>query len=44
MLGNLSNGWKRGLLNREKDFIRRWPVHPKIVFFGPPNVFKDEIT
>jgi hypothetical protein len=32
------------LLNRSSNFIRRWPVNPKIAFFGPPNAFVDEIS
>ena len=43
-LSNLKQGLKKGFLNRDKGFIRRWPVDPKIVFYGPPNVFKEEIT
>jgi hypothetical protein len=25
-------------------FIKRWPTNPKVVFFGPPNVFLDELS
>ena len=25
-------------------FIKRWPSNPKVAFFGPPNVFLDELT
>lgn len=25
-------------------FIKRWPINPKIAFFGPPNVFLDEFA
>lgn len=43
-LSNFKAGLKKGFLNRDKALIRRWPVDPKIVFFGPPNVFQEEIT
>jgi hypothetical protein len=44
-LNNFRNGFRRGgLLARDKNFIRRWPVDPKVVFYGPPNVFMEEIT
>ena len=43
-LNNFRNGVKKGFLNRDRHFIRRWPVDPKVVFFGPPNVFLDEIS
>ena len=26
------------------NYIRRWPSNPKIAFFGPPNVFLDELA
>ena len=41
---NLRTGLKKGFLNSDKGYIQRWPKNPKIVVFGPPNVFKDEIT
>lgn len=34
---------RKGLLNSDKGFIKRWPTCPKVAFFGPPNVFQDEI-
>lgn len=43
-LNNLKSGVKRGWLKSDKGYIKRWPSNPKIVFFGPPNVFMDEIT
>ena len=35
---NLSRG------NMSGNFVRRWPTNPKIAFFGPPNVFLDELA
>ena len=32
----------RGQVNGQ--FIRRWPTAPKVAFFGPPNVFLDELA
>lgn len=43
-LSKVKTGLKKGFLNRDKDFIRRWPVNPKVAFFGPPNVFQQELT
>jgi adenylate kinase family enzyme len=43
-LNNFKTGLKKGFLNRDRNFIRRWPKDPKIAFFAPPNVFADEIT
>ena len=43
-LSNLKTGLKKGFLNKDRGFIRRWPKDPKIVFFGPPNVFQDELS
>jgi hypothetical protein len=43
-LNNIKQGLKKGFLNRDRGFIRRWPVNPKFVFFGPPNVFMEELT
>ncbi len=43
-INNLRTNLKKGFLNRDKHFIRRWPKDPKIAFFGPPNVFAEEIT
>ena len=43
-LSNLKSGIKTGFFKRDRGFIKRWPDKPKIVFFGPPNVFLDEIT
>jgi hypothetical protein len=42
-LSNIRNNIKRGL-TRDKGFIQRWPSNPKVVFYGPPNVFQEEIT
>ena len=44
MLNNFKTGLKKGFLNRDKGFIRRWPKDPKIAFFTPPNVFAEELT
>ena len=44
------NGVFKSLKNLRKGnvmdggFIRRWPSNPKIAFFGPPNVFLDELA
>ena len=43
-LSNISKSVKKGFLNRDKGFIQRWPTNSKVVFFGPPNVFQEEIT
>ena len=43
-LSNLKTGLKKGFLNKDRGFIRRWPNEPKIVFFGPPNTFQEEIS
>ena len=43
-LNNFRNGVKKGFLNRDRHFIRRWPVDPKVVFYGPPNAFMDELS
>ena len=43
-LNNLKSGIKRGWFKTDAGYIKRWPSNPKIAFFGPPNVFMDEIT
>ena len=43
-LSNLKTGLKKGFLKKDRGFIQRWPTNPKIVFFGPPNVFQEELT
>ena len=43
-ISSIKTGLKKGFLNRDKGFIRRWPKDPKIVFFGPPNVFQEELV
>ena len=43
-LSSLKTGLKKGFLNKDRHFLQRWPTNPKVVFFGPPNVFQDEIT
>lgn len=43
-LSKFTNGVKRGFLNKDRDFIRRWPVDPKVAFYGPPNAFIQEIS
>ena len=42
MLQNFKN-LQRGSLNGS-HFIKRWPTAPKIIFFGPPNTYKDELS
>jgi len=44
MLRSFKTGLKKGFLNKDKNFIRRWPKDPKIAFFAPPNAFADEVT
>lgn len=44
MLSSFKTGLKKGFLNKDRHFIQRWPTNPKIVFFGPPNVFQQEIS
>jgi hypothetical protein len=34
---------KKGLFFSDTEYIKRWPTAPKVAFFGPPNVFMDEI-
>ena len=43
-LSNLKTGLKKGFLNKDRGFIRRWPKEPKIVFFAPPNAFQEELS
>ncbi len=43
-LSSLKTGLKKGFLNKDRHFLQRWPTNPKVVFFGPPNVFQEEIT
>ena len=26
------------------QLVKRWPSSPKVAFFGPPNVFLDELA
>ena len=35
---NITRGTPNG------QFIKRWPTAPKVAFFGPPNVFLDELS
>ena len=44
MLHRIARNIQKGPFNQDKGFIKRWPGAPKIAFFGPPNVFADEIT
>jgi hypothetical protein len=44
MLHRVTRSLQKGAFNPDQGFIRRWPSAPKISFFGPPNVFADEIT
>lgn len=44
MINNLRVGLKKGFLNRDKNFIRRWPKDPKVAFFAPPNAFGEELS
>jgi hypothetical protein len=43
MLNRLALSAKKGVFNLDKGYIKRWPSAPKVAFFGPPNVFADEI-
>ena len=43
-LNNLKSGVKSGFFGRDRGFIKRWPNHPKVIFFGPPNSFKEEMS
>lgn len=43
-LSNFKTGLKKGFLNKDRGFIQRWPTSPKVVFYGPPNVFQEELT
>ena len=38
-LSNIKNNIKKGVFKTDKAFIQRWPTHPKVVFFAPPNTF-----
>ena len=40
-LQHLSRG---NITNRHANFIKRWPINPKIAVFGAPNTFIDEIS
>jgi hypothetical protein len=42
-LNNFKTNLKKGFFNRDKYLIQRWPNQPKVVFYGPPNVFQDEL-
>ena len=42
--GKILNIIKGNALNRNANYIRRWPINPKIAVFGPPNTFVDEIS
>ena len=44
MLSSIANKFQNGLFSRNSGFIKRWPTNPKIAFFGPPNVFLNEIS
>jgi len=41
--GKLQHKLKHGLLSTPK-YVSRWPANPKVAFFGPPNVFMDEMS
>ncbi len=43
-LDKFRNGLRYGFLNKDRHFIRRWPKEPRVVFFGPPNIFLGEIS
>lgn len=43
-LSNIKNNIQKGIFRTDKGFIQRWPTHPKVVFFAPPNTFQEEIT
>ena len=42
MLNSLKTTIQRIGGNSESTFIRRWPLNPKVAFYGPPNVFREE--
>ena len=44
IMGGLQRAGKGGIMNKDAGFVRRWPINPKIAFFGPPNAFLDELT
>ena len=35
---------RKGNIMNAGNFIKRWPSNPKVAFFGPPNVFMDELA
>ncbi len=41
---NASMRVKYGLFKRDREFIKRWPKNPKVVFGGAPNAFVDEFS
>ena len=43
-LSSLRGGLKKGFYKKDLGLIQRWPKDPKVVFFGPPNVFVDELS
>jgi len=43
-LSSFKTGLKKGFLNKDRGFIQRWPTNSKVVFYGPPNVFMEELT
>jgi hypothetical protein len=44
LAGTLKEGLRQAVYRKSQTLIRRWPKDPKVVFFGPPNVFVDELT
>ena len=44
MFTSISLKLQNGIFSRQGHFIPRWPTCPKIAIFGPPNVFKEEIS
>ena len=44
IFGSLQRAGRGVALDKNAGFVRRWPVNPKVAFFGPPNAFLDEIA
>ena len=41
---NLKFTFRKSWLNSKKQFIRRWPENPKVIFYTAPNTFREEIS
>ena len=44
LFARMQNLGRGNILNRNQSFVRRWPLTPKVAFYGPPNTFIDEIS